>query len=175
MKTKNQYELVNIGRISTAVGLKGEVRAMLYSRDSNNLKEGKSLLLKRGKDNIEVVCESTRYQGDKIIVKFREIEDRTRAEYIKGMEIFLSEDQLDKLPEGEHYIRDIVGYEVVDIKTNTEVGKLVDVIQNTAQSILDVKTHEGKQVLIPAVDAFLKQIDDNREIIEVELIPGFLD
>jgi ribosomal 30S subunit maturation factor RimM len=53
--------------------------------------------------------------------------------------------------------------------------KLKDVIQNTAQSILDVETAEGKSVLIPAVDAFLRGIDEEAGIIEVELIPGFLD
>lgn len=175
MKTRNQSELVNIGRISTAVGLKGEVRATLYSRDSNNLKEGKNLLLKRAKERIETVCEKSRYQNDKLIVKFEGIDDRNQAEFLKGMEIFITEDQLEELPKGEHYVRDIVGYSVVDIATNLEIGTLTDVIQNTAQSILEIKTDAGKQVLIPAVPEFLKQINDDREVIEVELIPGFLD
>ena len=30
-------------------------------------------------------------------------------------------------------------------------------------------------VLIPAVDAFLRKIDEEEGLIEVELIPGFLD
>lgn len=175
MKTKDQFELVNIGRISSAVGLKGEVRATLYSRDSENLKEGKNLLLVRAKEKIEAVCEKARYQNDKLVVKFEGIDDRTQAEFLKGMEIYLSEDQLDELPEGEHYVRDIVGYSVFDVASKSEVGKLTDVLQNTAQSLLEVKTADGKQVLIPAVSAFLKQIDDEREVIEVELIPGFLD
>ena len=175
MKTRNQSELVNIGRISTAVGLKGEVRATLYSRDSKNLKEGKNLLLKRAKERIETVCEKSRYQNDKLIVKFEGIDDRNQAEFLKGMEIFITEDQLEELPKGEHYVRDIVGYSVVDIATNLEIGTLTDVIQNTAQSILEIKTDAGKQVLIPAVPEFLKQINDDREVIEVELIPGFLD
>lgn len=175
MKTRNQDELVNIGRISTAVGLKGEVRATLYSRDSNNLKEGKHLLLKRAKDKIEMLCEKSRYQGSQLIVKLEGVDDRTQAEFLKGMEIFIAETELEELPNGEHYVRDIVGYSVFDIKTNTEIGKLKDVIQNTAQSILEITTEDGKQVLIPAVDEFLKRIDDEKEVIEVELIPGFLD
>ena len=175
MKTKDQFELVNIGRISSAVGLKGEVRATLYSRDSENLKEGKNLLLVRAKEKIETVCEKARYQNDKLIVKLEGIDDRTQAEFLKGMEIFITEDQLEELPKGEHYVRDIVGYSVVDIATNLEIGTLTDVIQNTAQSILEIKTDAGKQVLIPAVPEFLKQINDDREVIEVELIPGFLD
>lgn len=175
MKTKEQNELVNIGRIGSAVGLKGEVRVMLYSRDSNNLKEGKHLLLKRAKEIIEVNCESAKYQTNKLVVKFEGINDRTQAEFLKSMEVYLSEDQLDDLPEGEHYVRDIIGYSVIDKTNNMEIGRLTDVLQNTAQSILEVKTEEGKQVLIPAVDAFLKLIDDEHKTIEVELIPGFLD
>lgn len=175
MKTRNQDELVNIGRISTAVGLRGEVRAMLYSRDSKNLKEGKHLLLKRAKEKIETVCEKSRYQGSQLIVKLEGVDDRTQAEFLKSMEIFISEAELDELPEGEHYVRDIVGYSVFDIKTHSEIGKLKDVIQNTAQSILEIETDAGKQVLIPAVDEFLKKIDDEKEVVEVELIPGFID
>jgi ribosomal 30S subunit maturation factor RimM len=30
-------------------------------------------------------------------------------------------------------------------------------------------------MLIPAVDAFLRKIDDENETIEVELIPGFME
>ena len=166
---------MNIGRISSAVGLKGEVKVTLYSRDSVNLKEGKNLLLKRAKDIVETTCEKVRLQNNQPIAKFSDIDDRNAAEFLKGMEVFISEDQLEELPEGEHYVRDIVGYEVYDLTTKAVIGKLNDVIQNTAQSVLDVKSDEGKQILIPAVDAFMRGIDDEKETINVELIPGFVD
>ena len=72
-------------------------------------------------------------------------------------------------------MRDLIGCSVRDIKDGSEVGILKDVIQNTAQSVLEVGTAGGKSVLIPAVDAFLRNIDEEAGIIEVELIPGFLD
>ena len=56
-----------------------------------------------------------------------------------------------------------------------ELGVLQDVLQNTAQSVLDVKTAEGRSILIPAVDAFLRKIDEEAGLIEVELIPGFTE
>lgn len=175
MKTRDQSELVNIGRISSAVGLKGEVKVTLYSRDSVNLKEGKNLLLKRAKEVVETTCEKVRLQNNQPIAKFSEVDDRNAAEFLKGMEVFISEDQLEELPEGEHYVRDIVGYDVYDLTTKSVIGKLNDVIQNTAQSVLDVKSDEGKQILIPAVDAFMRGIDDEKETIKVELIPGFVE
>ena len=86
----------------------------------------------------------------------------------------LKEFRVEELPEGEHYVRNLVGCRVVDLASGSEIGELNDVIQNTAQSILDVRTADGKQVLIPAVDAFLRRFDDENRIIEVELIPGFI-
>ncbi len=169
------------------MGIKGEVKVFPYSYDSDNLKEGKVLLLKRvsknTKDDVEsqgiskdmnVLVKNIRYQKSSPVIWFEGIDDRNAAEEIKGMEIFVEADELEELPEGEHYVRDIIGYRVVDLPTGETVGILQDVIQNTAQSILDVKTDEGKQVLIPAVDAFMKKIDSENKTIEVELIPGFI-
>ena len=186
MKNRETEELVNIGRIGSSVGLRGEVRVTLYAQDSTNLKEGKVLLLKHsGKQasaasassaprELELKCIGVRLQKDKPVIKLEGITDRNAADELRGMEVYIHEDQLEELPEGEHYVRDIIGYKVVDLASNTEIGILRDVIQNTAQSILDVKTADGKQVLIPAVDAFLRRFDDENGIIEVELIPGFI-
>ena len=71
-------------------------------------------------------------------------------------------------------MRDIIGYKVIDLATGTEVGVLKDVIQNTAQNVLDIEGADGRQILVPAVDAFLKRFDDENGVIELELIPGFL-
>lgn len=172
LKTRDQSELVNIGRITSAVGLRGEVRV---AGDSENLREGKVLLLRRGKQEIEAACTGARYQKDTPIIKIEGVTDRNAAEELKGYEIFIRATDLDELPEGQHYVMDIVGYSVVDITTGTTVGVLCDVIQNTAQNVLDIEGEGGKQILIPAVDAFMRGIDDESGVINVELIPGFID
>jgi 16S rRNA processing protein RimM len=158
------------------VGIKGEVRITLYAQDSTNLKEGKVLLLERAEKTMSTAIERLRFQKDRPVVKLEGVDDRNAAEEIRGMEVSIYASDLEELPEGEHYVRDLIGCRVVDIADNNkEVGVLRDVIQNTAQSILEVETSEGKSVLIPAVDAFLKGIDEEAGVIEVELIPGFLD
>ena len=184
MKTSAKKEAVAIGRVGSAAGLKGEFRVNLYAADSDNLKEGKNLLFRhKGKatraenapEDFCAVCEKIRYQKDKPVIKAEGIDDRNGAEAIRGMEVCIDSDELDELPEGEHYVRNIVGCTVKDIASGQEIGKLKDVIQNTAQSVLEVETSEGKIVLIPAVDAFMRSIDEEGRLIEVELIPGFLE
>ena len=177
MKTRNQTELVNIGRISAAVGLKGEVRVVLHSADSDNLKEGKHLLLKLEGNTVETKCTGVRYQNDRPVIKLEAVTDRNAAEALRGMEVYIREDELEELPEGQHYVRDLIGYEVYDRASAQTIGTLRDVIQNTAQSVLDIKGAEslgGRLIMVPAVDEFLKLIDDERGVIELELIPGFI-
>lgn len=142
--------------------------------DSENLKEGKDLLLRRGKQELRTKCAAVRYQKNQPVIKVEGVTDRTAAEELRGMEVFISAADLDELPEGEHYVVDIIGYSVYDRTADTVIGTLKDVIQNTAQSVLDIEGEDGRQILIPAVDAFMRGIDDEKEIIEVELIPGFL-
>lgn len=175
-----------IGKVGSPVGIRGEFRITLYSQDSGNLKEGKTLLLERAPKKtdaasaayIEAKIERLRYQKDKPVVRLEGIDDRTAAESLNGMQVSIRACDLEELPEGEHYVRDIIGFDVVDVAAEggeAKVGTLKDVIQNTAQSILEVETSEGKTVLIPAVDEFLKEIDDEEGVIRVALIPGFID
>lgn len=183
MKTDKTEKLV-IGRVGSAAGLKGEFRVNLYAADSANLKEGKNLLFRHSRKNgsaadeqgeFEALCKSVRYQKDKPVIKVEGIDDRSAAEAMRNMEVFIDETELDELPEGEHYVRNLIGCTVRDIAGGADIGILTDVIQNTAQSVLEVETAEGKKVLIPAVDAFMRSIDEKARLIEVELIPGFLE
>ena len=194
MKKTNSEEQVLIGKVGSPNGLRGEVRITLYQHDSTNLKEGKVLLLKHARNqkgnasadgDICAEVQRVRYQKDRPVVKLEGIDDRNAAEAIRGLEVYIQADSLEPLPEGEHYVRDIIGCRVIDIAASDddgesevaggrEIGVLRDVIQNTAQSILEVETTEGKTVLIPAVDEFMRRIDEEEGIIEVELIPGFI-
>ncbi len=177
MKTKTGSDPVAIGRAGSPSGLRGEFRVTLYAQDSDNLKEGKVLLLKHAEEEIRARIERVRYQKDRPVIKLEGFDDRTSVEPLRNMEISIEANDLEELPEGEHYVRDLIGCRVVDIAGGgeKEIGVLQDVIQNTAQSVLDVRTAEGKSVLIPAVDAFLRNIDEEAGLIEVELIPGFYE
>ena len=184
MKTNGSSDPVVIGRVGSPSGLRGEFRVTLHAADSDNLKEGKVLLLKhaaKGTDpaagTVSAKIERVRYQKDRPVIKLEGFDDRTSVEPLRDMEISIEASDLEELPEGEHYVRNLIGCKVVDIAEGGagEIGVLKDVIQNTAQSVLEVETPDGKSVLIPAVDAFLRKIDEEAGLIEVELIPGFTD
>ena len=135
-KTDVSQEKVLIGKVGSPVGIKGEFRVNLYSQDSGNLKEGKVLLLERAEKSVSGAIKKVRYQKDKPVVRLEGIEDRNAAEDIRGMDVSIYAKDMEELPEGEHYVRDLIGCKVVDLaQDGAEIGVLRDVIQNTAQSV----------------------------------------
>ena len=162
-------EKIKIGKIVNAVGLKGEVKVYNYS-DSEEVYE-RTPEIYAGDRLLKV--ENVRMQKNMVILKLSGIDDRNAAEATKGTELFITEADLPELPEGQFYIRDLIGMEVEE-QGGSFHGVVTDV-QNTAQDIFEVKRDDGKTVLIPKVDAFVQKIDGKERLITVTLIEGLTD
>lgn len=162
-------EKIKVGKIVNAVGLKGEVKVYNYS-DSSEIYEITPEVYVGG-ELLEI--ENVRLQKNMVILKLEGINDRNAAEAAKGREIFITEDDLPELEEGEYYVRDLIGMTVTE--DGNVLGKVTNVLQNTAQDVFEVERENGKQLLIPRVDAFVLDIDlDTREI-KVQLPEGLLE
>ncbi len=163
-------EKIKIGKIVNAVGLKGEVKVYNYS-DSEEVYE-RTPEIYAGDRLLKV--QNVRMQKNMVILKLSGIDDRNAAEAAKGTELFITEADLPELPEGQFYIRDLIGMEVEE-QGGSFHGFVTDVLQNTAQDIFEVKRDDGKTVLIPKVDAFVQKIDGKERLITVTLIEGLTD
>ena len=74
------------------------------------------------------------------------------------------------LPEGRHFIADLVGLEVLDAETGARLGVIEEVLTPPAHEVYVVKGE--KRYLIPAVDAFVKETNVDGGYIRVHLIEG---
>ena len=166
-------ERIKIGQIVNAVALRGEVKIYNYS-DVDRFEELDKVILVNRKQSKEYKIENVRYQKNMVIVKFKGVNDRNQAEALKDYEVFITEEDLRELPEDTFYIRDLVGCKVVDAENGKEIGTISDVLQNTAQDLYQVDIAGGKQVLIPAVAQFVKDVNISEKTVYVTLIPGFL-
>ena len=176
-------EKIKIGKIVNAVALRGEVKVYHYSDYKERFEELEEILVERNAakkhamESYEIV--GVRYQKDMAILKLKGVNDRNAAEALKDCDVYITEADLRELPEDTFYIRDLIGCRVVNRSGNTEneeeIGIITDVLQNTAQDIYQVKTKTGKEVLIPAVGEFVKEINIEEKTVIVSLIPGFTD
>ena len=134
-------EKILIGKITSAVGLKGEVKVYNYS-DSTEIYENTPQIYV-GEELMGV--RSVRTQKNMVVLGLDGICDRDAAEKARGRELFVTEDDLPELPEGQFYVRDLIGME------------------------------DGRKVLIPKVDSYVLEIDGQSRRITVHLQEGILD
>ena len=163
-------EKIKIGKIVNTVGLKGEVKVYNYSDSIEIYETIESIYVE---DRLTVI-ENVRAQKNMVILKLEGADDRNDAEALIGKELYITEDDLPELPEGQYYVRDLIGMSVTEEDGNL-LGHVTDVLQNTAQDIFEVESENGKKLLIPKVDQFVLDIDAEKREITVRLIEGMLD
>ncbi|MBV9849904.1 MAG: 16S rRNA processing protein RimM [Armatimonadetes bacterium] len=162
-----------------AHGVGGNVRLRLVGADpaaaARSLQAGLAVRLVRPDAGArrDLTLTSLRRQGapkGAWLAHFREITDRTAAEEIVGWSVRIPEAARAPLPEGEYYVDELVGLEVVT-DAGRSLGQLADVLHSPANDVYE--TDRG--VLIPAVAAFILGIDRAAGRITVRDVPGLAD
>ncbi len=159
-------EYLTLGKIVKAFGIKGE--AKIYSsthfRTQRYKKNNKVFLYDEKNDKrITLTVKSHRIDGDFDMVSFKEINDINELlPYVN----FLVQVEKDSslLSKDTYFYSDLVGLEVYD-ENGDFIGKVKKVEEYASYQTLRLESDE-KDVLIPFVKAFIKEIDlDNHKII----------
>lgn len=176
-RPKPKMSKVELGIVTGAVGIKGDVKVKSFAEDPVRFKKIENVSLIKGKQETLKKIESCRINGGKVTVRFSDITDRDAAERLRGYTVYMDESELPELPEGSFYVRDLIGMNVVK-DSGEELGVVKDVLTDRPQDIYVVEPRDesgnGKagDLLIPAVDEFIKEIDMDNGVIKVHLIEG---
>ena len=158
---------IKVGKITTAVGIKGEVKVYPYTDDPERFEELESVYA--GDDVMYI--DKVRYQKNLVILKFKGVDDRNAAEALRDRYLTIDRSELRELEEDEYFIFDLIGLEAVDQEGN-HIGVVSDVIQNTAQDLYEIKKDDGSKYLVPAVYEIVTDIDINSCIMKIDPIDG---
>jgi 16S rRNA processing protein RimM len=165
---KRDMERIRLGRVTNAVGLKGELRVYPYTDYKEKFEEIDYVLM----DDLRFSIENVRYMKAMVILKLSGIDDRTAAEVCKEKDLFLFRKDAPPLPEDTYYVKDLIGLAVVD-EDGKHIGRLKEVILNKAQDIYMIEPDAGGSPFpVPAVEEFIKEVDLAKGVISVRLIEG---
>jgi len=164
-------DLVSVGVIIGAHGVRGEVRLKSFTADPAAI-AGYGPLATDAGESFEIV--KLRPGKDGFIAILKGVTDRDRAETLKGTELFVGSERLPKPEKGEIYLRDLIGLAVVC--RGARLGDVIAVQNYGAGELLDVKM-DGRTdtVFIPFAKGFVTGVDIEGGRIAVELPEGFLD
>lgn len=163
-----------IGKIVNVVGLKGEVKVYSYAEEPDRFERLEKIFLGTEEKNTEYVVTKVRYKGDMVILTLDGVTDRNAAEALKGLMVLMDEADLEELPEGVYYIKDLIGMKVVS-DSGVELGTLKDINTNTAQRVYEVARPGKPDILIPGVDEFILDTDIDNRVITVKVIEGLYE
>lgn len=168
-------EYIQIGMIANTHGLKGELKIISFSDfDDLRYRKGNTVYIYSQGEYLPFVVETHREHKGFSLVSFGGYQDINAIEQYKGCAIFVNKDDREELPEGEYYIDELIGYTVED-ESHSFLGEVINVEEtNGAQNNLRIKMADGKEVLIPYVDAFVIEVNDKNKVITVEVIEGLL-
>ena len=141
-------ELVLVGEIAAPFGMKGEVKLFPYL-DNPKVLVGKTFLLHGAPSRVQ----SVRPYQKCYLVLFEGM-NRTGAESLHSIKLFLPKSELPSLPEGAYYDWQLKGLSVV-----TESGKALGEIETILYNPAANDVYETNLALIPAHTQFVLSVD----------------
>ncbi len=161
-----EKKFLEAGQIVNTHGIKGEVKIVPWCDTPDFLCDFDVLYI----DGKAVDVELSRVHKTNVIAKLAGVNDVDAAIAIKNKIVSIDRSDVE-LPEGRHFIADLIGLEVRDADSDTVLGIIDDVLTPPASEVYVVKGN-GKEYMIPAVDEFVIETNVDSGYVRVHLIEG---
>jgi len=146
---------VLLGVVIGAQGLKGEVKVKTFTETPEGLGAYGAL---HDKDGRAFTVASVRAGKDVAFVAFKEIADRSTAEKLKGVELFVSRDALPAPDPEEFYHADLVGLRAEDSE-GRNIGTVRAIHNFGAGDVIEIARADGDEVFLPFTREVAREID----------------
>lgn len=157
-----------LGQIGAANGIKGHVRVKPFTGEPEAFGDYGGLEDETGKNRFKI--SSLRpIKGGMLVVKFKGINDRNKAEALTGTKLYIDRALLPDLDDDDDfYIEDLIGLNVVDTEGN-RFGVITAIHNFGAGDLLDIKPEHGPTVFVPFTKAAVPIVVLNDKKIVVSL------
>ena len=185
-------DFLRVGVVTTTHGVRGEVKVYPTTDDPKRFLDLEKVFVeeaalpsagnavKAGSHaappviRTERAIESVRFFKNLVILKLSGIDDMDRAAKLRGAELYVSRADAVPLEEGEYYIADLLGMEVLSDEGEV-LGHVKDVLETGANDVYIVQQPKGKPLLLPAIPDCVLEIDVEAGRMRVHLMEGLLE
>lgn len=139
--------LILVGKVAGPFGVRGELRLTAYTAEPEALLRYGPLLNEAGAPVLTPA--SCRPDKGALIVRAPEVPDRTAAEALKGVRLYVPREALPPTEEDEFYLADLIGLVAVSPQGEA-LGKVKAVHDFGAGDILEIDPGEGRPTWLVA-------------------------
>jgi 16S rRNA processing protein RimM len=169
MKQNDCYE---IGYITKTHGLKGEVTLELDVDEPESYTELETAFVEVKKQLVPFIIERINVQQKRAIIKFEGVNTLDEAGRLLHCKVMLPLEDLPESEDGKFYLHEVLGYTVED-EALGKLGIISQLYEGTHQDILGME-YQGKEVLIPVVDAIVLSADAETKTLQTRLPDGLV-
>lgn len=166
--------LLRVGVITSAHGVRGEVKVFPTTDDNSRFKTLKHVLMDTGKEKILLEIEHVKFFKNMVILKFKGFDNKNDVEMWRQRDLLITRDQAVELTPDENFIADLIGLTAVTDE-GVVLGTLTDVLQTGANDVYCVKMENGKELLLPAIKDCILNVDLEKQEMLVHVLDGLLD
>lgn len=148
---------VLLGHIAGAHGIRGAVVVRSYTAAPEDIAGYGPLEDEAGGARYVLSVEGATAKG--VICRVEGVGDRTRAEALKGIALYVARDRLPPPDAGEYYHADLIGLRATT-DTGVPLGSVLAVLNYGAGDILEVRAEgEKRTALYPMTEAVVLRVD----------------
>jgi 16S rRNA processing protein RimM len=160
-----------VGKFSRTHGVRGDILFTVLTDFPERLRSGKLIYV--GEERKPLRIRRRREHASGLILGFNEYHDREGVDELKNQVAYVKAADLPPLEEGEYYHHQLLGIRV-EADSGETLGELVDILENPANDIYVVRPEKGPDILLPAIDPVILEIDLEQQVMRVHLLPGLL-
>ena len=158
--------LILVGRVAGPFGVRGELRLTAYTAEPDALLRYGRLLREDGAPALTLTGGRVA-KGDELIARAEEAPDRTAAEALKGLRLFVPRAALPAPEdEDEFYLADLIGL-LAQTPEGEALGRVKAVLNHGAGDILEVDPGDGRPT---ALHAFTREVVPEVRVAEGRLV-----
>jgi 16S rRNA processing protein RimM len=162
-------DLVRIGQLGRAHGVHGEIALDGSSLSVEELERLKTFTWRKAGAERSLVLVEVRPIHGRLLARFSGFSVREQVAELTLGELLVERSKLPASGPGEAYTFELVGLRVVDT-TGRELGVVAEVMRTGAHPIWVVRGE--REILIPAADPFVRQVDLEAGVVTVALPEG---
>ncbi len=167
--------LVTVGRVGRAHGIRGDVSVEVRT-DVPELRFAEGAVLTTVPAAAGPLTVSrVRWHGDRLLVRFKGVPDRTAAERLRGVLLQADVDEQERTGEPDEFPdHRLVGLSV-RTPDGTKVGEISEVVHLPGHDLLAVRRADRAEVLVPFAAEIVPEVDLDEGQVTIDPPPGLLD
>lgn len=172
-------QLIEIGHITKLHGLKGEMQATVSDAVFDEVKHCPYLVCEMDGIFVPFFLKDYRFRStESMLLSFDDVDSQEKAEPFCGKTLYFDRHCFSGSEEEDYDAETdeelgYIGYQIID-KTLGLLGEVIDINDQTA-NVLFIVDHEGKELMIPAADDLVLEIDDDACTILMDLPVGLVN